>query len=157
MLYLTFIRFIGYQGPFLWVKHAWGMILITHPSPSAKVKNELKLYLLSSPPYPQAPAWRIVRQLNFTLLYFVRSKVEYAPVVWNSIKTADPNKLEHIQQKFEALCYNCFFPSVHYSYANTYLKFYTLCKITYHLDSLFIIYIYLGLKFYPSILDTISL
>jgi hypothetical protein len=41
------------------------------------------------------------------MLYFtlVRSKLEYAYVVWNSITTTDANKLERIQQKFAALCY----------------------------------------------------
>jgi hypothetical protein len=51
------------------------------------------------------------------MLYFtsVRSKLEHASVVWNSITTTDANKLERIQQKFAALCYYCFL--VHYSYA----------------------------------------
>jgi hypothetical protein len=69
----------------------------------------------------------LVRTLTFSfssldclyMLYFtfVRSKLEY-PSVWNSITTTDANKLECIQQKFAALCYNRFLPHVHYSYAN---------------------------------------
>jgi hypothetical protein len=34
----------------------------------------------------------------------VRSKLEYASVVWNSIMSTDANKLECIQQRFAALC-----------------------------------------------------
>jgi hypothetical protein len=34
----------------------------------------------------------------------VRSKLEYASLVWNSITSADANKLESIQQGFAALC-----------------------------------------------------
>jgi hypothetical protein len=32
----------------------------------------------------------------------VRSKFEYAPLVWNSLTTTDTNKLERIQKK---VCY----------------------------------------------------
>lgn len=39
-----------------------------------------------------------------------RSKLEYTCVVWNSITAIDASKLEHIQQKIAALCFNKFFP-----------------------------------------------
>jgi hypothetical protein len=39
----------------------------------------------------------------------VRSKVEYMSVVWNSVTSTDANKLELIQQRFVALCFNHFF------------------------------------------------
>jgi hypothetical protein len=38
----------------------------------------------------------------------VRSKIEYASVVWNSITSTDSAKLERIQRKFVALCYTRF-------------------------------------------------
>jgi hypothetical protein len=44
----------------------------------------------------------------------VTSKLEYASVAWNSITSTDANKLERIQQRFAALCFNCFFPQVKY-------------------------------------------
>jgi hypothetical protein len=97
------------------------------------------------------------------MLYFfftlVRSKLEYASVVWNSITTTDANKLECIQQKFAALCCNRFLPRVHYSYANAleYLKLHTLRKRRYHLDALFLIQVYRGLKYCPSLLEAVGL
>jgi hypothetical protein len=95
------------------------------------------------------------------MLYFteVRSKLEYASVVWNSITTTDANILERIQQKFAALCYNRFLPHVHYSFAKSleYLKLHTLRKRSYHLDALFIIQVYRGLKYCPSLLEAVGL
>jgi hypothetical protein len=95
------------------------------------------------------------------MLYFtlVRSTLEYASVVWNPITTTDANKLERIQQKFAALCYNRFLPHVHYSYANAleFLKFHTLRKRRYHLHALFITHVYHGLKYCPSLLEAVGL
>jgi hypothetical protein len=42
----------------------------------------------------------------------VRSKIEYASVVWNSITITDSSKLERIQRQFVALCYTRFFNGV---------------------------------------------
>jgi hypothetical protein len=38
----------------------------------------------------------------------VRSKLEYAPVDWNSFTSTDSSKLERIKRKFAALCYTRF-------------------------------------------------
>jgi hypothetical protein len=95
------------------------------------------------------------------MLYFtfIRSTLEYTSVIWNYIMTTDANKLERIQQKFAALCYNRFLPHVHYSYAEAlkYLKLHTLHKRRYHLDALFLIQVYCGLKYCPSLLEAVSL
>jgi hypothetical protein len=91
--------------------------------------------------------------------YYIISKLEYASVVWNSITTTDANKLERIQQKFAALCYYRFLPHVHYSYTNAleYLKLHALRKRRYQLDSLFLIQVYRGLKYCPSLLEAVGL
>jgi hypothetical protein len=71
----------------------------------------------------------------------VRSKLEYAFVVWNLITSSDANKLERIQQRIAALGFNSFFPQVHYSFnlALEQLKFHTLYIRRHPLDALFII------------------
>jgi hypothetical protein len=53
------------------------------------------------------------------ILYFtlVRSKVEYAFVSWNSLTSRDAKKLERIQQKLAALCFNRFFHQANCGYA----------------------------------------
>jgi hypothetical protein len=38
----------------------------------------------------------------------IRSKLEYATVVWNKLTSTDSDKMENIQRKFANLCY-CFF------------------------------------------------
>jgi hypothetical protein len=47
----------------------------------------------------------------------VRSKLEYASVVWNSIMSTDANKLERIQMRFASLCFYRFFSGAHYCYS----------------------------------------
>jgi hypothetical protein len=87
----------------------------------------------------------------------IRSKLEYASVVWNSVTTTNANKLERIQQKFAALCYNRFLPHYTYSNALVHLKLHTLRKRRYQLDALFLIQVYLGSKLSPSVLETVGL
>jgi hypothetical protein len=74
----------------------------------------------------------------------VRSKLEYASVVWNSITSTDANKLEHIQQR---LLKSLFFPRVHYCYALALeeLKLQTLRMRRHRLDSLFLTQVYSAL------------
>jgi hypothetical protein len=77
-------------------------------------------------------------------LYFslVRPKSEYSSVVWNSINSTDAKKLERIQRKLVALCYNRFLSadSNGYRYANALqvLNVRTLHDRRYQLDALFV-------------------
>jgi hypothetical protein len=52
------------------------------------------------------------------MLYFtlVRSKLEYALVVWNSITSTDSNKLERIKLKFASVSFYRVPPHVPYGY-----------------------------------------
>jgi hypothetical protein len=92
----------------------------------------------------------------------IRSKLEYAPVAWNSVTSTDASKLERIQRRFAALCFNrFFFPHVHYSYeyslASEQLKLHTLRMRRQHLDALFFTQVYPGSKFCPSVLEIVGL
>jgi hypothetical protein len=74
----------------------------------------------------------------------VRSKLEYASVVWNSITSTDAKKLERIQKRFATLCFYRFFPGAHYCYslALEELKLQTLHMKRHRLDALFLTQIY---------------
>jgi hypothetical protein len=73
--------------------------------------------------------------------------------------STDANKLERIQQRFAALCFNRFFPQVHFSYsiASEELKLHTLRMRRHRLDALFLTQVYLGFKFCPSVLEIVGL
>jgi hypothetical protein len=88
-----------------------------------------------------------------------RYKPDHTSVVWNSITSTDANKRERIQRNLAALYFNIFFTQVHYSYdlALKQLKLQTLRKRRYYLDALFLIQVYLGSIFCPSVLDTVGL
>jgi hypothetical protein len=89
----------------------------------------------------------------------VRSKLEYASVVWNSITSTHASKLERIQQRFAALCFYHFFPQVHYCYTLGLqeLNLHTLHMRRHRLDAVFLTPVYSGSKFCPSVLETVGL
>jgi hypothetical protein len=89
----------------------------------------------------------------------VRPRLEYASVVWNSITTTDSKKFERIQQKFAYVCFYRLFPYLAYSYNFTLTKLNlpSLCTRRHHLDALFLIQAYRGLKSCPSLLEMVYL
>jgi hypothetical protein len=88
----------------------------------------------------------------------VRSKLEYASVVWNSMTSNDASKLERIQQRFAALCFYRFFSQVRYCYtlALQELNLHTLRMRRHRLDAVFLTQVYSGSKFCPSVLETVG-
>jgi hypothetical protein len=87
-------------------------------------------------------------------------QIFYASVVWNSLMSSDSNKLEHIQQKFAFICfYSSFLPHVLYSYtfALEKLSLHSLRTRRHHLDALFFVQAYRGLKSCTSLLENLSL
>jgi hypothetical protein len=71
----------------------------------------------------------------------------------------DAKKLERIQRKFVALCQNRFCTHNHVTYEVLleFLKLHTLHDRRLHLDALFFISVYSGLKCCPSVLDTMGI
>jgi hypothetical protein len=67
--------------------------------------------LLYSKPYLHHPTdWTrgLIRYIASSFSTVLRSKLQYASVVWNSITLMDSCKLQRIQSKFAALCYGRF-------------------------------------------------
>jgi hypothetical protein len=144
----------------------------THSTKDLGVYMDSKLHFHDHVTYIFSQSARflwLIRNITFNfstiesmlMLYFalVRSKLEYASVVWNSITSTDASKLERIQQRFAALCFYRFRPQVHYTYslALQELNLHTLCMRRYHLDAAFLAQVYSGSKFCPSILENVDL
>jgi hypothetical protein len=98
---------------------------------------------------------------SLLVLYHViiRSKLEYASVVWNNLTLTDPNKLENIQRKFVNLCYYRFFQ--HDILRNCYLILDYLSRRTLysrlrHLDAIFLINVFKANINWHSILDIVG-
>jgi hypothetical protein len=89
----------------------------------------------------------------------IRSKLEYAFVIWNNLSLTDSNKVENIQRKFANLCYYHFFHAdiLHnYNLVLNSLNFRTLYSRR-HLDALFLINVFKDRINCPSILVTVGI
>jgi hypothetical protein len=86
----------------------------------------------------------------------VRSKLAYASVAWKSAIITDSKRLERIKRKFAALCHNRLFQDVEYHYGNLSerLNLLTLHKRRRHFYALFLIHVFSGTKYCPSVLET---
>jgi hypothetical protein len=89
----------------------------------------------------------------------VRSKLEYASVVWNSVTNTDSNKLERVQRKFAALCHNRFFRDMDYHYISMLdtLNLRSLHTRRRHIDALFVICVFRDVINCPSVLETVGI
>jgi hypothetical protein len=94
---------------------------------------------------------------DYTSIRLVRSNLEYASFVWNSVTSTDDNKLERIQQRFEPLCFNSF-SQAHYCYslALDKLKLHILHMRKHRLNTIFLNQVYLGSNFCPSVYEIVS-
>ncbi|PNF15180.1 hypothetical protein B7P43_G14670 [Cryptotermes secundus] len=82
----------------------------------------------------------LLKCLYVLYITLVRSKLEYASEVWNSINLTDANKLEHIQQKFASVCFYRFFLHIPYTYTDALekLSIHFLHKQRHQLDAFFL-------------------
>jgi hypothetical protein len=80
-------------------------------------------------------------------------------VVLKSVTNTDSNKLERIQRKFAALCYNKFFYDVEHQYINMLdrLNLGSLYTRRRHIDAWFLICVFKGVKNCPSALETVGI
>jgi hypothetical protein len=79
-------------------------------------------------------------------------------MVWNSVTNTDYNKIECIKKKFAALCHNRFFHDMEYHYINMLDKLNLRSLHTrQHIDALFPICVFKGVKKCPSVLETVSI
>jgi hypothetical protein len=80
-------------------------------------------------------------------------------VAWNSVTITDSNKLECIRRKFGALCHSRVFQDVEYHYDSILekLNLQTLHIRHCHFDALFLINVFSSTKYYPSVLETVSI
>ena len=83
--------------------------------------------------------------------------LQYATFAWNFITSSDVCKLEHIQRSFQFSVIIVFFIHLDYRYGNVlnYLKLHTLSVWRRYLDFLFIADVLSGLKYCPTLLETV--
>jgi hypothetical protein len=99
---------------------------------------------------------------SLVVLYIalIRSKPEYASIVWNKLTSTDSNKIENIQTKSENLCYYLLFQFGilrNNVLILSYLHFRTLYFRRQHLDAFILIDFLKGKVNSHSIMDTVSI
>jgi hypothetical protein len=88
----------------------------------------------------------------------VRSRLEYAPVIWNSVTSTDAKKLERIEQKFASVRVYRFPPRAPYDYTSALknLSLHSISELETSPWSIIFVQVYGGLKSCAFLLENMS-
>jgi hypothetical protein len=148
------------------------IILLPDCSKDLGVMLDSKLYFHRHVDFVYSQALRTLGLIRYVIYNFssldclvvlynslIKSKLEYASVIWYNLSLTDSNKVENIQRKFANICCYRFLQADflrNYNSILNYLNFRTLHSRR-HLDALFRINVFKGKRNCPSILDSVGI